>query len=89
MSDRVKQVQRWANMMVSHDWREQVWDADAVLPDFAKLTAEMSAHPGGKVLAQRALNNEGFEVLWICHEFADGTYGYGFNISFPCPPRCS
>lgn len=86
---RDKEVARYLKAKRSKDWTYQWWKKqDAVEMLAGLLMAIQAAGPEAKLLAQRAMDDDGDEVLWLCVEDQD-VYGVGFNKSHPCPPVCS
>lgn len=86
MSDRDKQAARWRNYQASKDWRRQRFPGPDTAANLRALADQVEA--GGEFFIERGIDNQGYEVLWLCTETPDGAYGAGFDNSFPCPPRC-
>jgi hypothetical protein len=85
---RQKEVARYLQSQKTKDWTYQWWKKDDAVEMLAGLLlAIQHAGPDAKLLAQRALDADGDEVLWLCVEDHD-TYVAGFNKSHPCPPVC-
>lgn len=86
-----EEVERYRHAQRSHDWRDQWWKKTDATPMLTALAGALSGTSDkGRLVAQRALKDNGMETLWLCVTDVDANgetvYVHGFDISWPCPP---
>lgn len=67
---------------------EYFWWPDETDEQFIELLKQKKQTPGSQHRTYMGLTTDGLVTMWHCLFSADGVYLFGFNNSFPCPPRC-